>query len=331
MRERVLKPDDRRGHRPNVFLGLGDVLLLAPRGVGEGARVVLGEAFDRAGVTAPDGRGAGRPRRLIIGDAGLLGRRNRAPRRRGCRGADRPAPQGTERRPERSSTSPRRTRPRVSTCSACCARRRARRRRPARRRRRRSQRLRGDDGVPLLIGTASPTSYTEVVEPSSAPGCGGAQRGHRGPRAVGVGGLGEDAAGALKKAKDEPSRRLLRAIGPAVPIARRGPRPEGLEDLKNRWRGRTLLALGGRTATRTCRRPRQAVLPGSSREGEDRPDRITELERPRSSPWGSVETSRGPTSHGIRDDEDEPQELRDAASAAEVIAGGEYRICGMRS
>ncbi|MEC7232334.1 MAG: HEAT repeat domain-containing protein, partial [Planctomycetota bacterium] len=186
------------------------------------------------------------------------------------------------------------------------------------------------------IGTASPVSYAEVVEPFIDAGTVDA----RSEAIVALEQLAsEDSVkallGALKKAKDETiEKNLLRAIGACGPGDRkvRSALLKASEDVKNPLaRQNALLALGwAENDEGVSERLRQAVLPEEfAKKSKIGPDRITELEREaavvamgisRDEAWTEMLTR-------IREDEEEPQELRDAASASlEVIAGGEYRL-----
>ena len=186
------------------------------------------------------------------------------------------------------------------------------------------------------IGTASPVSYAEVVEPFIGAGTVEA----RSEAIVALEQLASEDSlkallGALKKAKDETiEKNLLRAIGACGPEDRkvRSALLKASEDVKNPLaRQNALLALGWAESDEgVSERLRQAVLPEEfAKKAKIGPDRITELEREaavvamgisRDEAWTEMLTE-------IRDDEEEPQELRDAASASlEVIAGGEYRL-----
>ncbi len=348
VRERVLKPDATGAviAPQHVFLSAsGDVLLSVPYEVSAKELAwCFGEAFDRAGVTdAPDvPAGARRPRRLIIGDVASLGRRNRAPlTKEAVEELIALLRKGTERADRNSMIQ------HLATADEEAAReyvlgllRSGGGRGGGGRRggggggRNGSERER--TALLRWIGTASPTSYTEVVEPFIGAGTVEA----RSEAIVALEQLAsEDSVkallGALKKAKDETiEKNLLRAIGACGPEDRkvRSALLKASEDLKNPLlRQNALLALGWAEGDEdVAQRLRQAVLPDEfATKAKIGSDRITELEREaavvamgisRDEAWTEMLTE-------IRDDEEEPQELRDAASASlDVIAGGEYRI-----
>ena len=348
VRERVLEPDATGAviAPQHVFLSAsGDVLLSVPYEVSAKELAwCFGEAFDRAGVTdAPDvPAGARRPRRLIIGDVASLGRRNRAPlTKEAVEELIALLRKGTERADRNSMIQ------HLATADEEAAReyvlgllRSGGGRGGGGRRggggggRNGSERER--TALLRWIGTASPTSYTEVVEPFIGAGTVEA----RSEAIVALEQLAsEDSVkallGALKKAKDETiEKNLLRAIGACGPEDRkvRSALLKASEDLKNPLlRQNALLALGWAEGDEdVAQRLRQAVLPDEfATKAKIGSDRITELEREaavvamgisRDEAWTEMLTE-------IRDDEEEPQELRDAASASlDVIAGGEYRI-----
>lgn len=347
VRERVLKPDATGAviAPQHVFLSpAGDVLLSVPYEVSAKELAwCFGEAFERAGVTdAPDvPAGARRPRRLIIGDVASLGRRNRAPlTKEAVEELIALLRKGTERSDRNSNIQ------HLATADEDAAReyvlsllrsgggRGGGGRRGGGGGRNGSERERA--ALLRWIGTASPVSYAEVVEPFIGAGTVEA----RSEAIVALEQLAsEDSVkallGALKKAKDETiEKNLLRAIGACGPEDRkvRSALLKASEDVKNPLaRQNALLALGWAESDEgVAERLRQAVLPEEfAKKAKIGPDRITELEREaavvamgisRDEAWTEMLTE-------IRDDEEEPQELRDAASASlEVIAGGEYRL-----
>ena len=347
VRERVLKPDATGAviAPQHVFLSpAGDVLLSVPYEVSAKELAwCFGEAFERAGVTdAPDvPAGARRPRRLIIGDVASLGRRNRAPlTKEAVEELIALLRKGTERSDRTSNIQ------HLATADEDAAREyvlsllRSGGGRGGGGRRGRGGGRNGSERerAALLrwIGTASPVSYAEVVEPFIGAGTVEA----RSEAIVALEQLAsEDSVkallGALKKAKDETiEKNLLRAIGACGPEDRkvRSALLKASEDVKNPLaRQNALLALGWAESDEgVTERLRQAVLPEEfAKKAKIGPDRITELEREaavvamgisRDEAWTEMLTE-------IRDDEEEPQELRDAASASlEVIAGGEYRL-----
>lgn len=347
VRERVLKPDATGAviAPQHVFLSpAGDVLLSVPYEVSAKELAwCFGEAFERAGVTdAPDvPAGARRPRRLIIGDVASLGRRNRAPlTKEAVEELIALLRKGTERSDRNSNIQ------HLATADEDAAREyvlsllRSGGGRGGGGRRGRGGGRNGSERerAALLrwIGTASPVSYAEVVEPFIGAGTVEA----RSEAIVALEQLAsEDSVkallGALKKAKDETiEKNLLRAIGACGPEDRkvRSALLKASEDVKNPLaRQNALLALGWAESDEgVAERLRQAVLPEEfAKKAKIGPDRITELEREaavvamgisRDEAWTEMLTE-------IRDDEEEPQELRDAASASlEVIAGGEYRL-----
>lgn len=347
VRERVLKPDATGAviAPQHVFLSpAGDVLLSVPYEVSAKELAwCFGEAFERAGVTdAPDvPAGARRPRRLIIGDVASLGRRNRAPlTKEAVEELIALLRKGTERSDRTSNIQ------HLATADEDAAREyvlsllRSGGGRGGGGRRGRGGGRNGSERerAALLrwIGTASPVSYEEVVEPFIGAGTVEA----RSEAIVALEQLAsEDSVkallGALKKAKDETiEKNLLRAIGACGPEDRkvRSALLKASEDVKNPLaRQNALLALGWAESDEgVAERLRQAVLPEKfAKKAKIGPDRITELEREaavvamgisRDEAWTEMLTE-------IRDDEEEPQELRDAASASlEVIAGGEYRL-----
>ena len=347
VRERILKPDATGAviAPQHVFLSpAGDVLLSVPYEVSAKELAwCFGEAFERAGVTdAPDvPAGARRPRRLIVGDVASLGRRNRAPlTKEAVEELIALLRKGTERSDRNSNIQ------HLATADEDAAReyvlsllrsgggRGGGGRRGRGGGRNGSQRERA--ALLRWIGTASPVSYAEVVEPFIGAGTVEA----RSDAIVALEQLAsEDSVkallGALKKAKDETiEKNLLRAIGACGPEDRkvRSALLKASEDVKNPLaRQNALLALGWAESDEgVAERLRQAVLPEEfAKKAKIGPDRITELEREaavvamgisRDEAWTEMLTE-------IRDDEEEPQELRDAASASlEVIAGGEYRL-----
>ena len=347
VRERVLKPDATGAviAPQHVFLSpAGDVLLSVPYEVSAKELAwCFGEAFERAGVTdAPDvPAGARRPRRLIIGDVASLGRRNRAPlTKEAVEELIALLRKGTERSDRNSNIQ------HLATADEDAAREyvlsllRSGGGRGGGGRRGRGGGRNGSERerAALLrwIGTASPVSYAEVVEPFIGAGTVEA----RSEAIVALEQLAsEDSVkallGALKKAKDETiEKNLLRAIGACGPEDRkvRSALLKASEDVKNPLaRQNALLALGWAESDEgVTERLRQAALPEEfAKKAKIGPDRITELEREaavvamgisRDEAWTEMLTE-------IRDDEEEPQELRDAASASlEVIAGGEYRL-----
>ena len=347
VRERVLKPDATGAviAPQHVFLSpAGDVLLSVPYEVSAKELAwCFGEAFERAGVTdAPDvPAGARRPRRLIIGDVASLGRRNRAPlTKEAVEELIALLRKGTERSDRNSNIQ------HLATADEDAAREyvlsllRSGGGRGGGGRRGRGGGRNGSERerAALLrwIGTASPVSYAEVVEPFIGAGTVEA----RSEAIVALEQLAsEDSVkallGALKKAKDETiEKNLLRATGACGPEDRkvRSALLKASEDVKNPLaRQNALLALGWAESDEgVSERLRQAVLPEEfAKKAKIGPDRITELEREaavvamgisRDEAWTEMLTE-------IRDDEEEPQELRDAASASlEVIAGGEYRL-----
>ena len=347
VRERILKPDATGAviAPQHVFLSpAGDVLLSVPYEVSAKELAwCFGEAFERAGVTdAPDvPAGARRPRRLIVGDVASLGRRNRAPlTKEAVEELIALLRKGTERSDRNSNIQ------HLATADEDAAReyvlsllrsgggRGGGGRRGGGGGRNGSERERA--ALLRWIGTASPVSYAEVVEPFIGAGTVEA----RSDAIVALEQLAsEDSVkallGALKKAKDETiEKNLLRAIGACGPEDRkvRSALLKASEDVKNPLaRQNALLALGWAESDEgVAERLRQAVLPEEfAKKAKIGPDRITELEREaavvamgisRDEAWTEMLTE-------IRDDEEEPQELRDAASASlEVIAGGEYRL-----
>lgn len=347
VRERVLKPDATGAviAPQHVFLSpAGDVLLSVPYEVSAKELAwCFGEAFERAGVTdAPDvPAGARRPRRLIIGDVASLGRRNRAPlTKEAVEELIALLRKGTERSDRTSNIQ------HLATADEDAAREyvlsllRSGGGRGGGGRRGRGGGRNGSERerAALLrwIGTASPVSYAEVVEPFIGAGTVEA----RSEAIVALEQLAsEDSVkallGALKKAKDETiEKNLLRAIGACGPEDRkvRSALLKASEDVKNPLaRQNALLALGWAESDEgVTERLRQAALPEEfAKKAKIGPDRITELEREaavvamgisRDEAWTEMLTE-------IRDDEEEPQELRDAAAASlEVIAGGEYRL-----
>ena len=347
VRERILKPDATGAviAPQHVFLSpAGDVLLSVPYEVSAKELAwCFGEAFERAGVTdAPDvPAGARRPRRLIVGDVASLGRRNRAPlTKEAVEELIALLRKGTERSDRNSNIQ------HLATADEDAAREyvlsllRSGGGRGGGGRRGRGGGRNGSERerAALLrwIGTASPVSYAEVVEPFIGAGTVEA----RSDAIVALEQLAsEDSVkallGALKKAKDETiEKNLLRAIGACGPEDRkvRSALLKASEDVKNPLaRQNALLALGWAESDEgVAERLRQAVLPEEfAKKAKIGPDRITELEREaavvamgisRDEAWTEMLTE-------IRDDEEEPQELRDAASASlEVIAGGEYRL-----
>lgn len=347
VRERILKPDATGAviAPQHVFLSpAGDVLLSVPYEVSAKELAwCFGEAFERAGVTdAPDvPAGARRPRRLIVGDVASLGRRNRAPlTNEAVEELIALLRKGTERSDRNSNIQ------HLATADEDAAREyvlsllRSGGGRGGGGRRGRGGGRNGSERerAALLrwIGTASPVSYAEVVEPFIGAGTVEA----RSEAIVALEQLAsEDSVkallGALKKAKDETiEKNLLRAIGACGPEDRkvRSALLKASEDVKNPLaRQNALLALGWAESDEgVAERLRQAVLPEEfAKKAKIGPDRITELEREaavvamgisRDEAWTEMLTE-------IRDDEEEPQELRDAASASlEVIAGGEYRL-----
>ena len=347
VRERVLKPDATGAviAPQHVFLSpAGDVLLSVPYEVSAKELAwCFGEAFERAGVTdAPDvPAGARRPRRLIIGDVASLGRRNRAPlTKEAVEELIALLRKGTERSDRTSNIQ------HLATADEDAAREyvlsllRSGGGRGGGGRRGRGGGRNGSERerAALLrwIGTASPVSYAEVVEPFIGAGTVEA----RSEAIVALEQLASEDSlkallGALKKAKDETiEKNLLRAIGACGPEDRkvRSALLKASEDVKNPLaRQNALLALGWAESDEgVSERLRQAVLPEEfAKKAKIGPDRITELEREaavvamgisRDEAWTEMLTE-------IRDDEEEPQELRDAASASlEVIAGGEYRL-----
>ncbi|MEE2940742.1 MAG: hypothetical protein VX460_10190 [Planctomycetota bacterium] len=348
VRERILKPDATGAviAPQHVFLSpAGDVLLSVPYEVSAKELAwCFGEAFERAGVTdAPDvPAGARRPRRLIIGDVASLGRRNRAPlTKEAVEELIALLRKGTERSDRNSMIQHLATADEdeareyvLSLLRSGGGRGGGGRRGGGGGGRNGSERERA--ALLRWIGTASPVSYAEVVEPFIDAGTVDA----RSEAIVALEQLAsEDSVkallGALKKAKDETiEKNLLRAIGACGPGDRkvRSALLKASEDVKNPLaRQNALLALGwAENDEGVSERLRQAVLPEEfAKKSKIGPDRITELEREaavvamgisRDEAWTEMLTR-------IREDEEEPQELRDAASASlEVIAGGEYRL-----
>lgn len=350
VRERILKPDATGAviAPQHVFLSpAGDVLLSVPYEVSAKELAwCFGEAFERAGVTdAPDvPAGARRPRRLIIGDVASLGRRNRAPlTKEAVEELIALLRKGTERSDRNSMIQHLATADEDEAREYVLSLLRSGGGRGGGGRRGGGGGGGGRNGsererAALLrwIGTASPVSYAEVVEPFIDAGTVDA----RSEAIVALEQLAsEDSVkallGALKKAKDETiEKNLLRAIGACGPGDRkvRSALLKASEDVKNPLaRQNALLALGwAENDEGVSERLRQAVLPEEfAKKSKIGPDRITELEREaavvamgisRDEAWTEMLTR-------IREDEEEPQELRDAASASlEVIAGGEYRL-----
>ena len=347
VREQVLKPDATGAviAPQHVFLSpAGDVLLSVPYEVSAKELAwCFGEAFERAGVTdAPDvPAGARRPRRLIIGDVASLGRRNRAPlTKEAVEELIALLRKGTERSDRNSNIQHLATADEDEAREYVLSLLRSGGGRGGGGRRGRGGGRNGSERerAALLrwIGTASPVSYAEVVEPFIGAGTVEA----RSEAIVALEQLAsEDSVkallGALKKAKDETiEKNLLRAIGACGPMDRkvRSALLKASEDVKNPLaRQNALLALGWAESDEgVSERLRQAVFPEEfAKKAKIGPDRITELEREaavvamgisRDEAWTEMLTE-------IRDDEEEPQELRDAASASlEVIAGGEYRL-----
>ncbi|MEE2940773.1 MAG: hypothetical protein VX460_10345, partial [Planctomycetota bacterium] len=349
VRERILKPDATGAviAPQHVFLSTaGDVLLSVPYEVSAKELAwCFCEAFDRSGVTdAPDvPAGARRPRRLIIGDVASLGRRNRAPlTEEAVEELIVQLRKGTDRSDRNSmiqhlaTADEEEAREYVLSLLRSGGGRGGGGRRGGGGGGGRNGSERERAALLRWIGTASPISYVEVVEPFIGAGTVEA----RSEAIVALEQLASEESvksllGALKKAKDERiEKNLLRALGACGPEDRkaRSALLKASQDLKKPLaRQNALLGLGWAEGDEdVSERLRQAALPEEfAAKAKIGPDRITELEREaavvamgitRNEAWTEMLT-------GIRDDEDEPEELRDAAAASlEVIAGGEYRL-----
>lgn len=347
VRERILKPDATGAviAPQHVFLSpAGDVLLSVPYEVtAKELAWCFGEAFDRAGTVDAPGipAKARRPRRLIIGDVASLGSRNLAPLthdavlelivelRKGAGRSDRNSMiQHLATADEEEA--------REYVLSVLRANGGGRggggRRGGGGGGRGNSERERA--ALLRWIGSASPQSYVEVVE--QFLGTGTVET--RNEAIVALEQLAsadatKDLLSALKKAKDETiEKNLLRAIGACGPQDKKARTAllKASNDLKKPLaRQNALLALGWADANDdVSERLRQAALPEEhAKKAKIGPDRVTELEREaavvamgisRDEQWVEMLTA-------LKDDEDEPQELRDAAAASlDVIGGAEY-------
>lgn len=344
VRENLLEPDGSGAviAPQHIFLGPGGgVLLSVPYEVSAlELEWCFGEAFKLAGITdgpkiSPKAR---RPRRLVNGGVANVGARNMAPLTRGealelikelRRGGNR-GEQNSMLRHLATADEPEARDYVLSVLRANSG------GRAGGGGRRGGGGRTGDaerERAALLrwIGTASPKSYVEVVLPFVGSGL----ESTRNEAIVALEQLNSDEAlkellGTLKKEKDDLLRKnLLRAIGSCGVDDRksRAALMKASNDLRNPLaRQNALLGLGWVEGDEDVdERLRQAALPEEfGKKAKVGPDRITDLEREaavvamglsRNGDWKELLTA-------LKDDEDESQELRDAAAASLEVLGG---------